>query len=45
MKEDKNKNLNSLLNKLQSNGNDDPVQKKNMNIFDKKNTNGISLNL
>jgi len=45
MKEDKNKNLNTLLNKLQSNADNGPVQKNNMNVFDKKDTKGISLNI
>ena len=45
MKEDKNKNLNTLLHKLQEGGNNNPVQKNNMNVFDKKDTNGISLNI
>ena len=45
MKNDKNNNLNSLLNKLQSSNNTDPVQKQNINSYGKKDTNGISLDL
>ena len=45
MKNEKNNNLNSLLGKLQSSNNVDPVQKKNINSYGRKDTKGISLNL